>query len=128
MPRVAVVGCGVVGSSWALVFARAGFDVNVYDQSEAAINATLTFVGNALDDLRAQGLAGTETGETVLARLTPMPKLAEALSGIDYVQESAPERVEIKRELYKQLDSLAAPTTVLASSTSGLPASSFTEG
>jgi 3-hydroxyacyl-CoA dehydrogenase len=103
-------------------------EVNVYDQSEAAINATLSFVGNALDDLRAQGLAGTETPETVLARLKPTPKLAEALNGIDYVQESAPERVEIKRELYKQLDSLAPPTIVLASSTSGLPASSFTEG
>lgn len=128
MPRVAVVGCGVVGASWALVFARAGFEVNVYDQSEAAINAALSFVGNALDDLRVQGLAGTETRETVLARLQPTPKLVEALNGIDYVQESAPERVEIKRELYKQLDSLAALTTVLASSTSGLPASSFTEG
>lgn len=128
MPRVAVVGCGVVGSSWALVFARAGFDVAVYDQSEAAINATLAFVAQALDDLGAQGLAGTEPRETVLARLKPSPKLADALSGVDYVQESAPERVEIKRELYKQLDALAAPATILASSTSGLPASSFTEG
>jgi len=127
MPRVAVVGCGVVGSSWALVFARAGFDVAVYDQSEAAINATLAFVAQALDDLSAQGLAGAEPRETVLARLKPSPKLADALNGVDYVQESAPERVEIKRQLYKQLDVLAAPTTVLASSTSGLPASSFTE-
>lgn len=127
MPRVAVVGCGVVGSSWALVFSRAGFEVNVYDQSEAAITATLNFVGDALDDLRAQGLAGSDARQTVLARLRPTPDLAEALRDVDYVQESAPERVEIKQELYRRLDSLAAPTTVLASSTSGLPASSFTE-
>ena len=54
--------------------------------------------------------------------------LGEALASADYVQESAPERVEVKRELFDELDRLAAPDAILASSTSGIPASSFTEG
>jgi 3-hydroxyacyl-CoA dehydrogenase len=117
----------VVGSSWALVFARAGHEVAVYDAAPAAVAAALAFARGALADLAAQGLAGAEPAETVLARLKPTTDLEEALAGADYVQESAPERVEIKRELYKRLDTLAAPNTILASSTSGLPASSFTE-
>jgi L-gulonate 3-dehydrogenase len=126
MSRIAVVGCGVVGSSWSLVFARAGFEVAVYDQSPAAVQDTLRFVRSALADLAAQGLF-TDDIDTACARLKPAASLEEALAGVDYVQESAPERVEIKRALYTQLDAIAAPGTILASSTSGLPASSFTE-
>ncbi len=127
MSRIAVVGCGVVGSSWALVFARAGFEVSVYDQSAAAVGDTLTFVRAALDDLSAQGLGGAESADVVHARLKPVTTLEAALEGVDYIQESAPERLEIKRELYQRLDAIAAPNIILASSTSGLPASSFTE-
>jgi L-gulonate 3-dehydrogenase len=126
MSRIAVVGCGVVGSSWSLVFARAGFDVAVYDQSPAAVQDTLKFVRSALADLAAQGLFSGDI-DTACARLKPAATLEEALANVDYVQESAPERVEIKRALYAQLDAIAAPGTILASSTSGLPASSFTE-
>jgi L-gulonate 3-dehydrogenase len=126
MSRIAVVGCGVVGSSWSLVFARAGFEVAVYDQSAAAVQDTLRFVRSALADLAAQGQFDGDI-ETACARLKPAASLEEALAGVDYVQESAPERIEIKRALYTQLDAIAAPGTILASSTSGLPASSFTE-
>jgi 3-hydroxyacyl-CoA dehydrogenase len=126
MSRIAVVGCGVVGSSWSLVFTRAGFEVAVYDQSAAAVQDTLRFVRSALADLAAQGLFDGDI-DTACARLKPAASLEEALAGVDYVQESAPERVEIKRALYAQLDAIAAPGTILASSTSGLPASSFTD-
>jgi 3-hydroxyacyl-CoA dehydrogenase len=127
MSRIAVVGCGVVGSSWSLVFARAGFEVAVHDASPAAVQGTLTFVRAALEDLAAQGLGGSEDVQTVCARLKPVNSLEEALDAANYVQESAPERVEIKRELYARLDAIASPETILASSTSGLPASSFTD-
>jgi L-gulonate 3-dehydrogenase len=127
MTRIAVVGCGVVGSSWALVFARAGFEVAVWDATPAAVQHTLTFVRDSVASLVQQGLGGAESADTICARLHPCATLEEALAGVDYVQESAPERVEIKRELYVKLDTLAAPDVVLASSTSGLPASSFTD-
>jgi 3-hydroxyacyl-CoA dehydrogenase len=128
MTRIAVIGCGVVGSSWALVFSRAGFDVAVWDASPQAVQQTLAFVRESIGSLDKQGLGGNESAATVCARLHPCATLEEALSGgVDYVQESAPERVQIKRELYEKLDTLAAPNVVLASSTSGLPASSFTD-
>ncbi|SAL78993.1 3-hydroxyacyl-CoA dehydrogenase [Caballeronia telluris] len=127
MTRVAIVGCGVVGSSWALVFARAGLQVTVWDAIPAAVEQTLAFVKSGAKALDQQGLGNGESVDAITARLTGCATLEDALDGVDYVQESAPERVEIKRELYRKLDSLAAPHVVLASSTSGLPASSFTE-
>ncbi|HEY4350971.1 MAG TPA: 3-hydroxyacyl-CoA dehydrogenase NAD-binding domain-containing protein, partial [Paraburkholderia sp.] len=126
MARIAIVGCGVVGSSWALVFSRAGFDVAVWDAVPAAVEQTLAFVRSACESRSQTGLV-EESADVICARLHPCETLEDALAGVDYVQESAPERVEIKRELYKRLDAIAAPGTVLASSTSGLPASSFTE-
>lgn len=117
MERVAVVGCGVVGSSWALVFARAGFDVKVWDAVPAAAESAVAFVRKGCEGLPA----------AVPGIVKACDSLEEVLEGVDYVQESAPERVETKRELYRRLDAIALPHVVLASSTSGLPASSFTE-
>lgn len=128
MSRIAIVGCGVVGSSWALVFLRAGFEVVLFDAAAPAREKAATFVRSALVDLQAQGMAGSDPIERTLARLSLAGSLEEALVAADYVQESAPERVEMKRELYRALDRLAAPHVVIGSSTSGLPASSFTEG
>src|SRR5918994_7852583 len=72
------------------------------------------------------GLVG-QAWATVLGRVGYATGLAEALDGATYVQESTPERVEVKREVFSELDRLAAPEAILASSTSGIPASSFTE-
>lgn len=119
MSRVAIIGCGVVGSSWTLVFARAGHDVVVHDPSPESAEAAVTFVSTSL--------AGTRDAEAVLARIRIAPTIEEAVAGVDYVQESAPERLPIKQALYARLDSLVAPGVVIGSSTSGLPASSFTE-
>ncbi|PYE19797.1 3-hydroxyacyl-CoA dehydrogenase [Paraburkholderia silvatlantica] len=118
MVKVAVAGCGVVGSSWALVFARAGFDVRVWDAAPEVARQASTFVSNAL----VRGGV-----ESTIAPVRVCASLEDALDGVDYVQESAPERLEIKRDLYRRIDTLAARDVVLASSTSGLPASSFTD-
>ncbi|MBZ8135135.1 3-hydroxyacyl-CoA dehydrogenase [Afifella sp. IM 167] len=127
MSRIAVVGCGVVGSSWALVFARAGLDVVVHDPSPQAAAAVPEFVRASAASLAAQGLGSEEDVAAMVGRITVAESLAEALKGADYIQESAPERIEIKRALYTELDALAAPEVVIGSSTSGLPASDFTE-
>ena len=128
MPRIAIIGCGVVGSSWALVFLRAGFETVVFDVSEPARERAAAFVSAALSDRHGQGADGSALVEDAMSRLSVADSLEQALDSVDYVQESAPERVEIKRNLYRRLDGLAAPDVVIGSSTSGLPASSFTEG
>ncbi|HTJ93560.1 MAG TPA: 3-hydroxyacyl-CoA dehydrogenase [Pararobbsia sp.] len=127
MTRIAVVGCGVVGSSWALVFARAGFDVALWDANPEGAAQAVEFVKRSSESLAATGLGDSDNAAAIAARLTPCATLEEALAGADYVQESAPERLAIKRELYEKLDAIAAPDAILASSTSGLPASSFTD-
>jgi 3-hydroxyacyl-CoA dehydrogenase len=119
MSRVAIIGCGVVGSSWALVFARAGHDVVVHDPSPDAAQATIAFV--------AASLEGNPEAGAILSRISTRATLEEAVAGADYVQESAPERLPIKQALYARLDTLVPPAIVIGSSTSGLPASSFTE-
>lgn len=128
MTRVALVGSGVVGSSWSLVFARAGLDVVVYDPDQASARRVVDYVRSALNDPNALKLASGGDRGNILSRLKIASSLEEALAGADYIQESAPERLEIKKDLYKCLDVLAGPNAILASSTSGLPASSFTEG
>ena len=126
MTNISVVGCGLVGGSWSLVFARAGFTVKLYDPSPASIELALDFAKTAAAALAKGDLLNGQTAAEVLARLHPVSSLAEAVTGADYIQESAPERLAIKQALYKELAVLAGPGAVLASSTSGLPASSFT--
>ncbi|MGU3492402.1 3-hydroxyacyl-CoA dehydrogenase [Xanthobacteraceae bacterium A53D] len=112
--KIAIVGCGVVGSSWSLVFARAGHDLAIYDRSTEAAEAARAFVAAADPALAARCRIATS--------------LADALDGAEYVQESAPERLPIKQALYKEIDALLGPATIVGSSTSGFPASVFTEG
>jgi 3-hydroxyacyl-CoA dehydrogenase len=127
MAHVALVGSGVVGSSWSLVFARAGLDVIVHDPDRGSAERVVDYVRSALDNPDVLRLASGDR-ETILSHLKVAPSLEEALAGAYYIQESAPERLDVKKELYKRLDVLADPNAILASSTSGLPASSFTEG
>jgi L-gulonate 3-dehydrogenase len=126
MDKIAIVGCGLVGSSWALVFARAGLRVSVYDPVPAAVDAALDYVQTSAKVLRDFGLLPDQTVHQIAALVTPAASIAEVMRGASYVQESAPESRELKSELYKNLGMLADQNTVLASSTSALPASSFT--
>jgi L-gulonate 3-dehydrogenase len=127
MARIALIGAGVVGSSWSLVFARAGFELAIYDADPANAARVPDLVRTALVNLEAQGLVAPGSADTIAARVRPAKSIEDALAGVDYVQESIPERLHIKVDLYRALDSLAGPQVVLASSTSGLPASAFTE-
>jgi L-gulonate 3-dehydrogenase len=125
--RIAIVGCGLVGSSWALVFARAGLHVTMYDPSQSSVEAALEWVKTSATMLEPLGLLRGRTVEQISGFLTPAISLAEAVRDADYIQESAPERLEIKRELYQSLGLMTGKNAVLASSTSALPASSFSE-
>ncbi len=126
MLNISIVGCGLVGASWSLVFARAGHSVKLYDPSPAAIETALRFVKASAETLATQDLLNGQTVEAVLGRLKPMPTLAEAVDDADYIQESAPERLVIKQTLYKQMSPMTKPDAIFGSSTSGLPPSGFT--
>ena len=124
---VAVVGTGLVGTGWALVFARAGLSVRVHDEDTAVAHAALPLIEKQIADLTGFGLLA-EPPEAILSRLSVAATLAEAVAGAAYVQESVFERVEIKRALMLALDRVAGPDLVVGSSSSGIPASAFASG
>ena len=125
--RVAIVGAGLIGRAWAIAFARAGWEVRLWDPTGGAVESCLATVGGLLDDLAAQGLLEGQAPDAVRARMAPAADLAAALDGVAYVQENAPERLDLKRELWSELDRLAPSSAILASSTSALLPSRFTE-
>jgi 3-hydroxyacyl-CoA dehydrogenase len=121
---IAIVGAGSIGVAFALVFARAALPVRVQDPDPARLAAVTGEVSERLCDLSDHGLL-EEPAEAILARIRVTADLAEAVSGAQHVQECAPERVELKKALFAQLDRLAPAQAVLASSSSFLPASAF---
>jgi 3-hydroxyacyl-CoA dehydrogenase len=126
MTQVAVVGAGLIGRAWSIVFARAGFDVLLWDPVDQQIEAALSFISERLPELEQAGLL-REPPQLVARRVRPADTLAAAVTPAEHVQENGPERVDAKQTLFAELDRLAGPETVLASSTSGIPASAFTE-
>ncbi|PWB63442.1 MAG: 3-hydroxyacyl-CoA dehydrogenase [Bradyrhizobiaceae bacterium] len=125
MPRVAIIGSGLIGRAWAIVFARAGWEVALQDSADGAAARARALVGEGLAELAAHGLA--EDPEGAAARVRVARDLADALAGAGFVQENVAETVEAKREVFARLDALAAPDAILASSTSAIVASRFTE-
>lgn len=126
MTNVAVIGAGLIGRAWSIVFARAGFNVALWDQFPQQTTVALGFIADRLPELRAAGLLA-DAPETVLARITPMQSLWEAVRNAEYIQENGPERTDIKRPLFEELERAASPEAIIASSSSGIPASAFTE-
>ncbi len=126
--RVAIIGSGIVGQSWAISFARGGFDVRLHDTAPGVAEAARCAIGRSLDDLAKHGLLSGQSAAAVLGRIRLSDTLADALASAAHVQENAPERPDLKRALFAELDRLADPGAVLASSTSALLPSSFASG
>ncbi|MBL8631248.1 MAG: 3-hydroxyacyl-CoA dehydrogenase [Rhodospirillaceae bacterium] len=126
LPPVAVVGAGLVGAGWAIVFARAGYPVRVYDENAKIRDSVMALIAGNLKDLKSFHLIA-ESPEQVLGRITVQADLAEAMSGVAYVQESVFETVAVKTKVYAALDLAVPPHVPIGSSSSGIPASAFTE-
>jgi L-gulonate 3-dehydrogenase len=124
---VGIVGAGSIGVAWALVFGRAGFSVRLYDPDAGRRAAVPAELASRLAALAAESLL-TEPAAEIGGRVCVTDDLAAAVAGVSYVQECAPEALPLKRELFGQLDSLAAADVVLASSSSALTASKITAG
>ena len=125
--RIGVVGAGLIGRAWAIVFARAGCGVAIHDADSQALQACQTLLRDNVADLVEHGLIG-EAPDAVLARIEPVSTLAEAVQGAALVQENVRETLEVKLAIFAEMDRLAAADTILASSTSWIPASAFSAG
>ncbi|MDE0698216.1 MAG: 3-hydroxyacyl-CoA dehydrogenase NAD-binding domain-containing protein, partial [Boseongicola sp.] len=119
----AVIGGGVIGGGWAARFLLNGWNVKVFDPDPEARRRIGEVIGNArrsLPMLYERSLP--EEGE-----LACVTSVAEAVAGVDYVQESVPERLELKRKVYAEVESVA-PDVPLGSSTSGFKPSDLRKG
>ena len=126
MARVGIVGTGFVGRAWAISYARAGHEVTLWDAKPDAPAAALAYIESLLPDLAANELLN-DGPAAVRGRMRAAATLAEALDGVVHVQESTFEDVAVKRDIFGQMDAVAAPGAVLASSTSAILPSKFTE-
>ena len=122
---VGIVGTGLVGCGWAVAFAVGGAQVRLYDENREALKTAPASIRGMLDDMEAAGLA--KNAAEAAARISVSDALAAALEGVDYVQESVFERVDVKTAVANEIGKHLPADAVVGSSSSGIPASAFTE-
>lgn len=120
---VAIVGSGLIGRAWAMIFARGGYAVRLYDAVPGVAAAAVGLCAQGLRDLAEAGLCADP--DVAAQRITNAATLAEAVAGVTLVQENGPEQVEIKRAIFAELDRLSPPDAILASSSSAIRISLF---
>jgi 3-hydroxyacyl-CoA dehydrogenase len=125
MPKVAVIGAGLIGRAWAIVFGRGGWSVAVTDSSAAALAAAPGRLRTALDDLAEHGLV-TDAAATA-ARIAIVSTIPEAAADADFIQECGPETLADKIAIFRALDAAAPRRAILASSSSAIAASRYTK-
>lgn len=117
---VAVLGCGFVGFSWAVVFARHGISVNLYNRPSKNLETVQRRVLSALEFLRDEGMIDEATVRESIARVSTTDRLDEALAGAGYVQECLPEDLELKQRFFADVAAAIPGDVVIGSSCSGL--------
>jgi 3-hydroxyacyl-CoA dehydrogenase len=122
--RIAIIGTGVIGASWAALFLAKGLHVVATDIAPGAEASLKKFVEDAWPALTRLGLSPGASR----SNLSFTPVLEQAVQGADLVQENGPERIDFKQKLYAQLDQLLAPDAIIASSSSGLTMSEIQKG
>jgi carnitine 3-dehydrogenase len=114
--RIAIVGTGVIGASWAAYYLARGFDVVATDPGPGAEASLRDYVDEAWSLLTQVGLSPGASRD----RLTFSPDMSRALAEADWVQENAPERPDFKIKLFAQMDDATPPSSIIASSSSGI--------
>jgi 3-hydroxybutyryl-CoA dehydrogenase len=122
--RAAVLGAGVIGASWASLFLARGITVDIFDPAEGAEAEVRGYVARAWPALARLGLAPGADPERLIFHKTPMAAVREA----SFVQESVPERLDVKHALFAEIEPHLAPDAIVASSASGLMVSEMQQG
>ncbi len=118
--KVGCVGAGLIGCCWATLYSSRGIDVTIQDTSEDILDSSIGCIESNLNFLKKNNLLKDNKIKTTLKRIKTTLNLAEAVSQVDYVTESVPDRYPIKKKIFREMDKLAPESTILASSSSGL--------
>lgn len=117
--KVCCIGAGIIGSSWATLFAKNGLTVNVYDSFPTSLDAAEGKIRVNLQGYIDNGHMTQEQVDEVMKNISYFDNLADALEGVQFIQESVPEVLEIKQTMVDQIDECNADA-IVCSSTSGM--------
>ncbi|XP_036055249.1 lambda-crystallin homolog isoform X1 [Onychomys torridus] len=125
---VVIVGSGLIGRSWAMLFASGAFKVKLYDVEQQQITESLEHIRKEMKLLEQSGsLKGSLSAEQQLSLISGCSNLAEAVEGAMHIQECVPENLELKKKIFAQLDRIVDDRVILSSSSSCLlPSKLFT--
>lgn len=118
--NILIIGSGTMGSGIAHSFAQFGFSVFLCDSNIAALNKAMLQISTNIERQISKGIIPSSEKETIISRITPITDFKQAVASISLVVEAVPEVLEIKGELFKQLDACCPPETILSSNTSSI--------
>lgn len=118
--KISVLGTGTMGHGIALLSARAGLNVVMYGRSDASLERGFNSIKSSLNRLKVEGKISDKKCEEILNKIKGVKTIQEAAKDTDFIIESLAENLELKQEIFKQLDELCPSDVVLATNTSGL--------
>jgi 3-hydroxybutyryl-CoA dehydrogenase len=120
MKNIAVIGAGTMGNGIAHVFAQFGYRVNLIDVSQASLDKALATIGKNLDRQLAKEAITESEKHNTLSNLTTFTSLYEGVKGVDLVVEAATENIDLKLQIFKELDAATGENVILATNTSSI--------
>ncbi|XP_069102316.1 LOW QUALITY PROTEIN: lambda-crystallin homolog [Argopecten irradians] len=127
--KIGIVGSGLIGQNWSMIFASAGYNVTVFDVDPDQLKRTQSSLKSTLEQYERDGyLRGKLTAVQQMALISTSSSISDCLKDAFYVQECVPENLDLKKKVFTEMDAVASDGVILASSSSCLCASMFTEG
>ena len=120
MKNIAVIGAGTMGNGIAHVFAQFGYRVNLIDVSQASLDKAIATIGKNLDRQLAKEAITESEKQNTLSNLTTFTSLIDGVKGVDLVVEAATENVDLKLQIFKELDAATSENVILATNTSSI--------
>ena len=120
MKTIAVIGAGTMGNGIAHTFAQSGFTVKLIDVSEKSLDQGMATIAANLDRMIAKGSITQEDKAKTITNIITYTDIKDGVVGVDLVIEAATENVELKLNIFKQLNAACSPDTILATNTSSI--------
>jgi len=118
--NITVIGSGTMGNGIAHVFAQTGFQVSLVDISQSALDKAIATITKNLDRIVAKAALTEEGKQKTLGNIKTFTSIAEGAKNADLVVEAATENIELKLNIFRELDKVCKPETILASNTSSI--------
>src|SRR5436190_6599670 len=125
MKNITVIGAGTMGNGIAHVFAQNGFTVSLCDVSKEVLDKAVATVSKNLDRMVSKGAVTAEVKDSTLKNISIYTSLADGVKNAELVVEAATENVNLKKQIFIELDLLAPPSAILASNTSSISITSI---